>query len=210
MIRPPYLRPREIAAKAEEFRQLYVNPPDQIPLDLEFIIETILKIRIEPRENLSRISRRNELAIDSFLTADRSKIIVDNDQYIQGQGRFRFTLAHEVGHWFLHKKEYESIKYDSEADFIKIQKSLKDEHRKWFEIQANIFAAVLLVPTDVLEKLTQKYIPEIKKAIKKDGKERLWLVKNEIADDLSQSFGVSPEVIKNRLNDEQILEFYLD
>jgi len=68
----------------------------------------------------------------------------------------------------------------------------------------------LLVPTDVLEKLTQKYIPEIKKAIKKDGKERLWLVKNEIADDLSQSFGVSPEVIKNRLNDEQILESYLD
>lgn len=210
MIIAKYLYPREIAAKADEFRLSFVNPPGQIPLDVEFIIEAVLRIRIEPRENLSLISRRNGLAIDAFLTVDRKTIMVDNDQYLQDHGRLRFTLAHELGHWFLHKKEYDAIKYSSETEFFKIQKSLKEEHRKRFEIQANMFAAFLLVPADILEAHAKKYVPEIKKVVKRDGKQRLWFMKNEIAEDLSQPFGVSAEMIKNRLNDEQIIESYLD
>ncbi len=210
MIKPPFLRPQEIADKAEEFRQLYVTPPDQIPLDLEHIIENVLKIRIDPRKNLSRISRRNELAIDSYLTSDRSTIIVDYDQYIHDQGRLMFTLAHELGHWFLHKNEYESIKYDSEEDFIKIQKSLDVKYQKWFEFQANEFAALLLVPTEVLMNLTKKYLPDLNRFLKTNGKEQLYLMKNEIAEDLSQSFGVSAEMVKFRMSNEQILESLLE
>lgn len=86
MIKPSFLRPYEIADKAEEFRKLYVTPTDQIPLEIEHVIESVLKIRIDPRPGLSMSSRRNELAIDAFLSFDRKMIIVDNDQYILDQG----------------------------------------------------------------------------------------------------------------------------
>jgi Zn-dependent peptidase ImmA (M78 family) len=211
MIRKPsFLKPKEIAGKADEFRQLYVTPPEQIPLDLEHIIENVLRIRIDPRKNLSRISRRSDLAIDAYLTSDRSTIVVDLDQFTQDQGRLKFTLAHELGHWFLHKNEYKSVKYDTEEDFIKIQKSLDAKYRNWFEFQANEFAAVLLVPSNVLMNLSRRYLPDLKKFLKANGPEQLWLMKNEIAEDLAQSFDVSPEVVKNRMNNEQILESFLE
>ena len=210
ILKPSFLEPKEIADKADEFRKLYVTPPNQIPLDIEHIIENVLKIRIDPRKNLSRISRKSDLAIDAFLTSDRSTIVVDYDQYMNDQGRLKFTFAHELGHWFLHKNEYKLVKYDSYEDFIKIQKSLDVKYRNWFEYQANEFAAVLLVPSNVLTNLCNKYLPDLKKYLKLNGSSKLWLIKNEIADDLAQSFDVSSEVIKNRMSNEKILESLLE
>jgi hypothetical protein len=210
MLKPPFLNPPEIAEKADKFRQLYVEPPDQVPIDIEHIIEHVLKIRIDPRRNLSRISRRSELAIDAFLTSDRSTIIVDYDEYMNDQGRLKFTLAHELGHWYLHEKQYQSVRYNSEEDFIKIQKSLDDKYRGWFEFQANEFAANLLVPTNILTTYSKRYIPDVKKFLKTNKKEQLWLMKNEIAEELALSFDVSSEMIKNRMNKEKILESLLD
>lgn len=206
---PPFLRPYEIADRADEFRRLFVTPPDQIPIDIEHIIENVLHIRIEPLENLSRISRRSDLAIDAYLTTDLSRIVVDKDQYVQGQHRLKFTLAHELGHWYLHKDAYEAIEYDSIKDFIKIQKSLNFKNRNQFEFQANEFAAAFLVPKEALIKHTKKYLPELKSFVKKNGPDQLRFKKYEIAEDLIQTFDVSSEVIKNRIENEEILQSLL-
>lgn len=120
----------------------------------------------------------------------------------------KFTLAHELGHWFLHEKEYQSIKYSSEEEFIKIQKSLNALYRKSFEIQANMFAAYLLVPTDSLIEHTNIYLTKIKQGKLKDEGE-LRLLQNEIAEELSNNFGVSAEVINNRMFSERVLDLRL-
>jgi Zn-dependent peptidase ImmA (M78 family) len=61
--------------------------------------------------------------------------------------RKRFTIAHELGHHFLHLLEDGEF-VDSEADLFRQpredQKDITPERRK--EIQANMFAAALLMP----------------------------------------------------------------
>jgi Zn-dependent peptidase ImmA (M78 family) len=206
MLKPPYLTKGDLAEKANEFRLKYVTPQNQIPLDIEYLIESVLKIKIDPRENLSRFFRKNNLAIDAFLTYDRSTIIIDYDQFIQDQGRLKFTLAHELGHWYLHKKEYESINYKSEDDFIKVQKSIEPKFRNHFEIQANEFAAQLLVPKDILYTLMLNHKKEIKKFVVTHGDRLLWMLRADLSDELSQEFGVSSEVVNNRISNDQIIE----
>jgi len=64
--------------------------------------------------------------------------------------RQRFTIAHELGHLFLHKQN--TVTYDQE--FMMFRDSHSKEGTDLKEIQANAFAAELLMPEEVLrEKL---------------------------------------------------------
>ncbi|MCB1229708.1 MAG: ImmA/IrrE family metallo-endopeptidase [Verrucomicrobiae bacterium] len=71
------------------------------------------------------------------LTSDR--ILLNADQRERNQGRYRFTFAHELGHWFLHRnhsgglfREYLSGKKNS------------------VEKEADIFASFFLMPTKLV------------------------------------------------------------
>lgn len=72
----------------------------------------------------------------------------------KGSPRWRFTLAHELGHIILHsdaicQSEINAIEdaYDDEAPDIEIS----DETIKRMEIQANSFASQLLIPEDTIK-----------------------------------------------------------
>jgi Zn-dependent peptidase ImmA (M78 family) len=54
--------------------------------------------------------------------------------------RQRFTIAHEIGHFLLHK----GIKLHVDEDF---RINLRDGQRNWEEMEANFFAAELLMPS---------------------------------------------------------------
>lgn len=58
-------------------------------------------------------------------------------------GRLRFTCAHELAHWLLHKKLYsgtgEGAAMMTEANIIRAQNST-------LEIQANLLGSILLMP----------------------------------------------------------------
>jgi len=205
---PQFMPVERIAERASEFRKLYVIPSNQIPLQIEHVIENVLRIRIDPRENLSVLLRKKGLAIDAFLTADRSTIIVDYEQFIsdQGENRLRFSLAHELGHWFLHQKEYEAISYKSEQDFIKEQLSIKPDMRKRFEIQANEFAAQLLVPSDLLMAMIEESSGQIRSFVRNNGKGQIYFLRSDLADDFAVRFGVSEEVVRNRIQNEGFIE----
>lgn len=79
---------------------------------------------------------------------------------VKDRGRRRFTLAHEVGHLILNKVNacipqagfYRE--YDNESGY-----SLQELHDRMnlSEVQANAFAASLLMPKFLLEKAMQKY-----------------------------------------------------
>lgn len=68
--------------------------------------------------------------------------IIYNKQ-MQSQGRIKFTLAHELGHYLLHRTEYPEGVRCGEQDFLRW-----DSEYGQIEHQANIFAANLLMPLD--------------------------------------------------------------
>jgi hypothetical protein len=68
--------------------------------------------------------------------------IIYNDA-IRSKGRINFTLAHEFGHYLVHREEYPEGIECNEQDMVRW-----DSEYKRVEQQANEFAATLLMPLD--------------------------------------------------------------
>lgn len=70
-----------------------------------------------------------------------------------GPARKRFTIAHELGHYFLHLLSSEGEFVDGEVNLFRVppeEGGRTEEHRK--EAQANMFAAALLMPEEAVRK----------------------------------------------------------
>jgi len=118
--------------------------------------------------------------------------------------RWRFTLAHEIGHLILHSKilkERFQQKNDTENTLIlKYSNSHKNSER--LEIQANLFASYLLVPENILIRIISKIFIEYrihKKYLFLDSQPVNQKEVYEILFKLSNLFEVSVESIKIRL-----------
>lgn len=71
---------------------------------------------------------------------------------LQGKNRMRFTIAHEIGHYVLHRHE-KDLFIDKNATFFRKSKiSPKDRIQ---EREANAFAAAILMPKHILERQIQ-------------------------------------------------------
>lgn len=73
---------------------------------------------------------------------------IDPEDHPWLEGRFNFTLGHEVGHWVLHRKYFEapeqfSLFGDLRSPDIVCRKSQRATPLEW---QANFFASRLLMP----------------------------------------------------------------
>jgi Zn-dependent peptidase ImmA (M78 family) len=106
--------------------------------------------------------------IAGFCDFEEPAIYVNNSDSF---GRKMFTIAHELGHWMLHRDFFEANPKEY-AVLPRFQKAVKNI----FEREANCFAAELLVPKGLL-------LP-----IKDAGVARL-----------ADLFGVSREAMENRL-----------
>ncbi len=112
--------------------------------------------------------------IAGFIDLEKHHIYVNKSD---ASTRQAFTVAHELGHWFLHRKELRS---EPNKYAILYRTPLGDANVDMVERQANAFAAMLLVPKELLEKY-----------------------RNESDNTtIADIFGVSPEVIGYRLKDE--------
>ncbi len=111
-----------------------------------------------------------------FIDFNNSKMYVNADDSINRQN---FTIAHELGHWLLHKKQIEKNIHSYK---VLMRQPIGGETDP-LEKEANAFAANLLVPTEML------------KTLKKQG-----LSNRELAD----VFAVSEQVIGFRLSNEDI------
>ncbi len=82
-----------------------------------------------------------------------SKEIRISDTLIKGTPRWRFTVAHELGHIVLHsaairQSQVGSIEESIDDEVLDVE--INDETIKRMEIQANTFASLLLIPEDKL------------------------------------------------------------
>ncbi len=100
----------------ETFRRQYLaRAGGALPVDVFSLVELQLRLDVIPFDDLQAKYR-----IDAALTQDFTGMYVDAESYVfweRGpvwkQNRLRFTVAHEIGHWVLHRDYAAKIKFGS-------------------------------------------------------------------------------------------------
>ena len=96
----PYFTYSGIGKSAQIFLTEY-HPSFEIPIPIEEIVDVKLGLDIVPINNLYK-----DFGLSGYLTRDRSAIFVDQFQADNYEEKYRFTLAHEIGHYVVHKSFY--------------------------------------------------------------------------------------------------------
>jgi len=178
---------------------------DKIPLDLISFVELDLRLDLIPFVRL-----RDDFGADAAILADFSGLYIDGEIFdridlIRGAqlNRLRFSIAHELGHLFLHREQFEAAAIQTNEHFL----DWLNEHngRKYdFEREANEFAGRLLVPVEILRECFEKMLPAM------DAKygRHVWVSNSEIrskaAELIAPRFGVHPIAIETRFDREGI------
>lgn len=106
------------------------------------IKEGPVPVELIASQNSIQISRAPNKDFSGLLIRKEGKSLIGINNN-ESPKRQRFTIAHELGHYFLHPNK------NAFVDYRDNQKNIK---RGIKEVQANIFAAALLMPKAFLEK----------------------------------------------------------
>ena len=146
----PYLPQKDIERAADELLHEYSKvrgEPLAGGVDVDFVIERVLKLDLAVVDLKMLMSNPQVLGAT---VVEQRRIYVD-ETLEPLPGRFAFTLAHEVGHWQLHRRhleaqEREDTLFDLEqlghAQIAPVVRAKKPP----VEWQADQFAACLLMP----------------------------------------------------------------
>lgn len=141
----------------KNIENIAINLLNEIDIDAlkeakSITIEKIIEF-FDSKHNLKflfdeQLSYDNENTLGYF---DSQNKIIKVDKNILNTNRFAFVLAHELGHFLLHRdlKIYQQLynKFqDSEYSFSS-NRYLLNNYKNWIEWQANEFAASFLIPT---------------------------------------------------------------
>lgn len=190
----PYIGNQEIKKKAESFQTKYWDK--KLPVDIEKVIDVNLEINIIPLPGLENICNTNAL-----ITSDWNSLYVDQDLFEDERryNRLRFSLAHEIGHYILHKNFYTNLEIKSFEGFYNFINLMPNEQYGFLETQANKFANYLLIPRNLVGKMLEKEIEKTDKLDIDDFDKAL--LKSYIASSLSKDFGVSQNTMEIALNE---------
>lgn len=189
----PFVGNPYVKSKADQFRLKYWG--NEIPVEIEEIVEIKLKIKIIPIPDFM-----NRCGVDAQITSDFKIIYVDQKNYENDTSRFRFSLAHEVGHYVLHEKFYKDLKISSFSDVTDFINIITEEEYSYLEVQANKFGNYLLLPREELGKIRQSVLREIgKKHDIKNVDEKT--LNSYLAGHISSQFMVSSGATEIALND---------
>jgi Zn-dependent peptidase ImmA (M78 family) len=151
---PPFLPYDDIRATADAFLQEHWSS-QALPVDIEKIVDARLKIDIISVDGL-----RQQIGVDGFLSRDGEAVYVDGQIADSGsnRNRYRFTLAHEVGHLVLQRELYQAANFRTPAEWLKLQAALPERDYSRYEYQAYCFAGLVLVPAAPLEQMVEAAI----------------------------------------------------
>jgi len=125
-----------------------ISPSGELPVEVEMLLWP-LGLKLVPHPSLKEAGD-----VDALLLGDLKTIIVDSQDYNNDrmQNRIRFSVAHELGHFILHRDLFNGISYTSVNEWIKFMQKIPDDQYAFVEQQAYEFAGRLLVPHERLEK----------------------------------------------------------
>ena len=99
------------------------------------------------------VANFEDKGIAGYIDINKHWIVVNKDDHVSRQN---FTIAHELGHWIMHRPNVDT----DETIRIVYRKPIGGEVDP-LEIQANAFAAHLLVPDQLLQKYTDRTESEL-------------------------------------------------
>jgi len=134
----------ELRRRAAAFLERYW-PHSEIPVDIEHIVDAQLGIEIVPTPQLSALT-----GAEGFIATDGRRIYMD-EQIHQAKTKYTylFMLAHEVAHLVLHRPLLAAAKYETMTDWKRFHDGLPEEDRQRFEYEAAVFAALILIPSEL-------------------------------------------------------------
>lgn len=189
----------KIAAEANRFLIKY-GYGDDIPVPIEKIVEYEIEADIVPIPGLQRV-----FDIEGATSSDLSTIYVDEFIYMNRPTRYRFTLAHETGHIFLHEKYFRQFNFDSIDGWKEFQDEVDPDDYSRLEIQGYAFGGLVLVPRHHLkvmfkDKLSE-ILPMIKKAKEKGVSKESYVdvAVDKMSSVLAPEFDVSTDVMVRRI-----------
>lgn len=200
----PWLRYEEIRRKANSFLEKY-HPSKTIPIPIEEIVEFGLELSIDPLPGLCNID------LNGFLYSDFSGIAVDDTIFGHvNPSRYRFTLAHEVGHLALHTQLYKEFNTKDIAGYLAFLRNLPQDILDRAEWQAYCFAGLVLVPAEPLEVTVKGVVKDVVEIASNlpnnqiDLTENINLLQDIVEKETAKVFGVSQAVISKRVGYDKL------
>ena len=189
-IRVPYHNYEQIREIANGFLSKY-NHNGTIPVPIEEIVEFSLHLNIIPIPGL-----QDATEVESFISSDLTCINIDKFILEKRVRRYRFSLAHEIGHLVLHKDIFAEFKFDSIEGWKRFQTEIDSESYGWMESQAYSFGGLVLAPREALA--SRKRMCE--ERIEREGLDpHTEAAQFLVCDMLAGEFNVSKPVIDKRL-----------
>lgn len=231
--KPPFIPEKRIERAAWELLDSYSGKFETeiaAPVPIERIAELHLQLALEFKD-MKRLFPFADVhgAIwfeDKIIGIDQS---LNPDENPEKLGRYHFTLAHEVGHWCLHRDLFKQNPEQSSlfghaargADVV----CRSTERKKPIEWQADAFAANLLMPRSLVQdawtvlrngddreaemvELRQQYQGRVlvyRGDYFDSGKNWDLAIKEEFAAPLAEQFSVSREAMRIRLEQLKLL-----
>jgi len=191
----PYLSYDQLKATATETlsKSQYRN---QFPVAIELIVERDYQMDVIPIPGL-----QHAFNIDAYISRDAKTISVDESVLENSLYRYRFSLAHELGHRVLHRDILQDMHFSSIDDWKRQLTSFPQREYGFLEYQANTFANCLLVPFNELDVRFDHAIAFIK-SHGLNPAEYPDECLDAICSELGPQFEVSRHVIKFRLNNK--------
>jgi len=148
---------------------------------------------------------KQEADTDALLLSDWTTLMVDQQQYMDPRftNRLRFSIAHELGHYVLHKAVFATMPRSSIEEWISFMKDMPEKEYGFLEYHAYEFAGRLLVPLNELRTEFEKALVEVERS----GMERAKIGDAHLSylcNPLAKRFAVSPDVIERRLTREKL------
>lgn len=180
------------------------HPSGKVPVPIEDIVEFKLRLDIVPVSGLRDALRVDGHGVDGYLSGDRTAIHVDEYVYEKVPNRYRFTLAHEVGHWVLHDHVYRNRQYKNVAEWKAFVNAIDDETHRWLEWQAYAFGGLVLVPTGELRSRFDGALAKLEQCGINPSDCPQYAF-DQMVDSLADEFEVSSDVILRRLKYEKFV-----
>lgn len=158
-ITAPRLTKTAIQKAVDEFKATYSKRTGVLPINVEDLVEFDLKLELRPVAGIM-----DACGTDALLLSNRKTIVVDLQEFEHNnlRDRLRFSIAHEIGHFILHKEVYKGVSFTSVDQWIDFMEGIPEDTYEWLEWQANEFAGRLLVPGTRLRSLFNQSIEKLK------------------------------------------------
>lgn len=192
---PPLYKAADIERRAGEFLREQLEDQIAIPVDVEYLLETIDGVVLDIIPSVKYGLRPQGAEGMVLRDVDSGELLVYVDEHLADTkpNRYRFTIAEELGHIILHRNVIDQI--NSNADFRELQ-----SHDQWHRMDRNarrFAAAVLMPPSAVADEAQQVYKTIARRAFGAGAD----AVLGAMASEMARRFGVSPSAMKHRLTE---------